>query len=131
MKALLDTNVISELARRRPDPRATRWVSGCTLIALSSITVEEVFYGLALKSNPRVQDVLERFIDEQCVVHDVSAEIARHAGVLRAQLRLRGTTRTQADMIIAASAAVHGLPVATRNTRDFEDCGVLVVDPFR
>lgn len=131
MKSLLDTNVIRELARRRPEPRVVRWVSACTHIAVSAITVEEVFFGLALKSNPRVQDVVERFIDEQCVVHEVTTEIARHAGVLRAQLRLRGTTRTQADMLIAASAAVHGLALATRNVRDFADCGVLVVDPFR
>jgi predicted nucleic acid-binding protein len=39
--------------------------------------------------------------------------------------------RTQADMLIAATAALHGLTLATRNERDFEDCGVTVINPFR
>jgi len=56
--------------------------------------------------------------------------IARHAGVLRGQLARRGRPRAQGDMLIAATAALHGLTLATRNERDFEDCGVTVVNPF-
>ena len=53
-----------------------------------------------------------------------------NAGVLRGQLGRRGRPRAQADMLIAATAALHGLTLATRNVRDFEDCGVAVVNPF-
>ncbi|MBM2812395.1 MAG: domain-like, partial [Chloroflexi bacterium] len=60
----------------------------------------------------------------------VSAEVARLAGQIRGRLMARGRVRTQADMMIAATAQIHHLVIVTRNTRDFEDCGVPVLNPF-
>jgi predicted nucleic acid-binding protein len=130
MTILVDTNVLSELARPRPDPHVVRWVSGLTTLVLSTITIEEIFYGLTAKRNPRIEGWFEDFLTTSCRVLDVSSAISRHAGVLRGQLGSRGRPRSQADMLIAATAAVHGLALATRNERDFEHCGVSVVNPF-
>jgi len=130
MSVLLDTNVLSELVRPRPDARVVAWVGGLTTIALSAITVEEIFFGLSAKPSPRIERWFTAFLETDCRVLEVTASIARHAGILRGQLSKRGATRTQADMMIAATAALHGLAIATRNARDFATCGVSVINPF-
>ena len=130
MSILLNTNVLSELARPRPDPRVVDWAGGLSTVILSVVTVEEVFFGLSAKPSPRIARWFENFLASDCRILEVTTPIARHAGVLRGQLATRGRPRTQADMLIAATAALHGLTLATRNERDFKDCGVTVVNPF-
>jgi predicted nucleic acid-binding protein len=130
MSILVDTNVLSELARPRPDPRVVDWAGGLSSVILSAVTIEEVFFGLSAKPSPRIERWFEDFLDSDCRVLEVTTPIARHAGILRGQLARRGRPRTQADMLIAATAALHGLTLATRNERDFKDCGVTVVNPF-
>ena len=126
---LLDTNVLAELCRQRPDPAVERW-AGRALppFGLSVVTVEEVHFGLAWKPNARIEALVDRFLAERCEVFPVTTPVARRAGALRGQFRRTG--RTQADMLIAATAQVHQLPVATRNVRDFEGCGVALLNPF-
>ena len=127
---LVDTNVIGEVVRPRPNPRVLEWFGKLTELAVSVITVDEIFFGLTARPSPRVERWLETFLERRCHILDVTAGIARHAGVLRGQLRARGKARAQSDMMIAATAALHGVSLATRNVRDFEDCGVVLVNPF-
>ena len=127
---LVDTNVLGEVVRPHPAPRVTAWFGALDAIAVSVITVEEIFFGLTAKPSPRVERWLTAFLAQRCTILEVTAAIARHAGVLRGQLAARGKTRAQADLLIAATAALHGVSLATRNVRDFEDCGVLLVNPF-
>jgi len=131
MSFLVDTNVLSELGRPSPNAGVVEWADRLGRIAVSVVTVEEVFYGLTLKPSARIQRWLESFFESHCQTLDVSPAIARHAGILRGQLAARGRVRTQADMLIAATAALHGLTLATRNVEDFEDCGIAVMNPFR
>jgi len=127
---LCDTNIISELSRRRPNEGVVEWAMGVKEIALSVITVEEIHYGLAWRPNARVAAWIDRFIHEYADVLDVTRAVARRAGTMRGQFRARGAPRTQADLLIAATAAEHGLTVVSRNARDFDGCGIAVLDPF-
>lgn len=131
MRFLLDTNVISELTRREVDRGIATWAQSIRRVSLSVVTIEEINYGLAWRPNLRIQEIIGRFIEEHCVLIDVSPEIARAAGQLRGEMQSRGETRSQADMLICATAAVHGLTLVTRNVSDFQGCGVALLNPFR
>jgi predicted nucleic acid-binding protein len=130
MKVLCDTNVLSELARPAPDPGVLRWALGVKVIGLSAIVVDEICFGLSARPNPRIQTWFDGFLREHCVVFPVTEAIARRSGGLRGRLRAAGVTRTQADMLIASTALEHDLTLVTRNTRDFEGCGLSLLDPF-
>ncbi|HEU4613315.1 MAG TPA: type II toxin-antitoxin system VapC family toxin [Kofleriaceae bacterium] len=130
MSFLVDTNVLSELARPSPDARVVRWASALDELAISVITLDELLFGITAKPNVRVQRWFDTFVEENCRVLEVTPAVARHAGILRGQLARRGKSRTQADMLLAATATAHGLTLATRNERDFEGCGIALVNPF-
>jgi len=130
MNSLCDTNILSELARKEPDPGVLAWASGQMRLRLSVITIEEVIYGLSWQPNARVKDWFERFEEEYCDVLPVIEPISRHAGELRGALRRAGRTRSQADLPIAATAALHGLTLVSRNEKDFSGCGISVLNPF-
>jgi predicted nucleic acid-binding protein len=130
MNILIDTNVLSEVTKRSPNAGVPRWLGGAGRVGMSAVSLEELYFGLALRPNANVQRVLERYVDSFCTVYPLTAGIAKHAGTLRGQLGRLGQVRTQSDMLIAATAVAHGLTLATRNTRDFEGCGVALLNPF-
>lgn len=128
---LVDTNILSELVRKRPDPGVDRWARAMRRVAISSVTVEEVFFGLAWKPNPRIRGWFEGLLETYCEVLPVTAEIAKRSGELRGERQAQGDTRSPADMLIAATAQVHQLTLVTRNARHFAGCGVPLLNPFR
>lgn len=130
MTFLCDTNIISELSRPQPNPGVLAWSTQVSSIFLSVITVEEIAYGLASKPNARVQNWFEQFLKTYCQIIPITAEIAQFSGELRGRLRTQGKPRTQADMLIAATAHLHQLTLVTRNTRDFDDCCISLLNPF-
>lgn len=130
MPWLVDTNVLSELVRPRPNAAVVAWADGVDRISISTITFEEIMFGLAWKPNTKIREWFSRFFAEACDILPITAAIAERAGVMRGQLRSAGHTRSQADMLIAATAAVHSLTLVTRNVRDFESCGIILVNPF-
>jgi toxin FitB len=130
MNYLVDTNVLSELARRKPHAGVQAWARSVSRVALSVVTVEEIFFGLAWKPNPRIRAWFDAFLQQHCDVHPITSEIACVGGELRGRLAGRGAVRTQADMFIAATAQAHHLTLVTRNSRDFEGCGIGVFNPF-
>ena len=128
---LVDTNILSELSRPRPEPAVERWGAHVPPpFGLSVITLEEIRFGLASRPNARIEAWFDRFFSERCDVLPVTEPIARRAGQLRGHFRSLGQTRTQADMLIAATAQVNQLALATRNVRDFGGCGLALVNPF-
>lgn len=131
MRFLCDTNVLSELSRAAPDRRVLRWAEGVSEgIALSVVTVEEIYFGLTRRPQPRLQGWFEAFLARRCTVLPIDGEVARRAGQLRGRLSAEGKTRTQADMLIAATVWVHRLTLVTRNQRDFAGCEIAVLNPF-
>jgi predicted nucleic acid-binding protein len=131
---LLDTNVISEIRRGR-DRHVRAWVGEVEDVDLhlSVLTLGEIRKGIeSLRSrDPNQADTFaswlhelhKRFADR---ILPIDARTAEEWGRLNAT-----TTRNTVDSLIAATARIHGLTVATRNVRDFEGCGVPVLDPWQ
>lgn len=134
---LLDTNVISELSKPKPDIRVDQWLDENEAEGLwtSAITVAELRAGLADLPDGRRKTELVKLIDELLkrfgrspVAFDALA--AEEYAVIVASRKKRGRPIEALDALIAASAISHGLTLATLNTRDFEGIERLeVVDP--
>ena len=130
MSWLTDTNVLSELLKPRPNRGVVEWARTVERISVSAITVEEILFGLAWKPHRRTYTAVMRFFASSCDVLPVTHAIAERGGALRGELQSRGFTRTAADMLIAATAQIHDLPLVTRNTRDFEGIRIDMLNPF-
>lgn len=132
---LLDTNVLSELVRQRPEPRVVDFVRSQPSALLSVLTLHELAYGAARVEHAARRAALEGWLAgirgqfEGSVV-DVDDAIAERAGRVRAEADRRGRRADVVDVLIAATALERGALVATRNVRDFEALGVDVVDPW-
>ncbi|MGD9537568.1 MAG: type II toxin-antitoxin system VapC family toxin [Alphaproteobacteria bacterium] len=135
---LLDTNVLSELMRPVPSAAVESWMSGQPVagIFISAITEAELRYGLALLPDGQRQRRLvaqaEAMLAEDFAGRVLPFDSPAAAAYARiaATRRLSGRPIAQADAQIAAIAASRGASLATRNTADFVDCGIDVVDPW-
>lgn len=127
---VVDTNVVSELLRPMPNPGVLRWAAENMELAVSAISVDESMYGLIRGGNRGLLAAYEELLRTRCTVLPITEDIARRAGKLRGDFSLRGITRSQPDMLIAATAQAHNLTLVTRNVRDFENCGIALLNPF-
>ena len=127
---LCDTNVISELMRRRANRKVANWAGRQEYFFISVVTVEEIHCGLEHQNLPRKEEWFGRFVRQCCTVLPVNDAIATKAGQMRGSFLKQGITRTQADMLIGATAWRNQMIVVSGNTADFEGCGVPVLNPF-
>ncbi len=128
---LIDSNVLSELGRHKPNPAILHWIKVQKTLNISVITMEELLMdAYAIGSDKKIQLYKEIFTLPYYKVLPITHDIALRSAYLRGQFRKTGITRNMADMLIAATAAAHELTVVTRNVRDFLDCGVPIFDPF-
>lgn len=135
---VLDTNIVSETMRPRPTPEVMDWLDRQTPIELfvTSVSIGEIHFGLEcldegrrkLDLQARFQQFLERGFDGRIL--DYSAKCARQYGKIMADRRSAGRPLSAPDAQIAATCHAHGASIATRNTRDFEQCGISVINPF-
>lgn len=110
-----------------------RWLGAHDDVAMSVITVEELMFGIARAptgKRGKLTAWCEALLRTGITIHTVTATIARASGELRAARERNGRRVAQADALIAATAVVHGLTLATRNVDDFADFGALIFDPF-
>lgn len=130
MRPLIDTNILSELMRREPNPRVLAWACKQPGFLLSVITVDELTFGLAKKPMPMKAHWLEDFIEQQCEILSITPSVARCSGAMRGRFAARGIARHPFDMLIAATALMRKVPLATRNEADFTGCGITIINPF-
>jgi predicted nucleic acid-binding protein len=136
---LLDTNVVSELMRPESSPVVLKWLSRQQAPELysSSVSLAEIFYGIELlAAGKRRNDLLagaERMFTKVLVgrVFAFEDEAARAFARIASSRRKAGRPIAELDAQIAAIAHVHGATLATRNTADFEGCGIRLVNPWR
>ncbi len=131
---LLDTNVVSETRKPRPDDGITTFLAAADALRLylSVLTIGELRKGIAAKrkTDPLGANALGSWVDEIETrfadrILPVDTAIARHWGELSATRPL-----PVVDTVIAATALRHGLTLVTRNTRDVAATGVAVVNPW-
>jgi predicted nucleic acid-binding protein len=135
---ILDTNVLSELMRRKPSSRVVAWVARqpATELFTTSITETEIFYGIELlrpgKRHEGLLAAAEAVFAEDFGgrIFGFDSDAARAFSRIAAHRRALGRPISHADAQIAAIARVRGARLATRNVADFADCSVEVVDPW-
>ncbi|MYE47495.1 MAG: type II toxin-antitoxin system VapC family toxin [Chloroflexi bacterium] len=133
--ALLDTNVVSEIMRPAPSPRVLAFLTEEPDLWLAAIVIHELEFGLARlppgSRRDRMRAVMVGFIGmyEDRVLPLRRAE-AEQAALLRATARQSGRTLLLADALIAGTAVVNDLAVATRNVADFDYLDVGVINPW-
>lgn len=137
MKTLIDTNVLSEA--RRPDGhaavRARLAAADPDDLFISVITIGEIAHGISrLKPSKRLRELEawlgqteQHFADR---VLPVDRDIAQLWGELTARVGRGGRILHTADGLIAATALHHGMRLLTRNIADFEQTGVLIINPW-
>lgn len=135
---LLDTNVLSELRRPKPDQRVVAFVASQPLedLFISTVTLAEIRFGIEMVSDAgRRADLVDwlankvRPLFEQRVLQ-VSEDVMLKWRLMVEGGRRAGHTFSQPDLIIAASAAHYGLTVVTRDVSDFDRAKVPVLNPW-
>jgi hypothetical protein len=131
---LVDANVLSEPTKSTPNPRVIDWLRAHERnVVVDAIVLGELYAGILQHRAGRRRTELERWFESvigalECVPWD--GAVSRRWARLVVQLKRRGRSLPLFDSMIAATALEHGLTVATRDVRDFEETGVRVVDPF-
>jgi toxin FitB len=130
---LLDTNVISELRRKRPHGAVVAWLRTVpdADLHISAATIGELQVGIEMtrEQNPARAAEIETWLEAVAATYNVLPMDGR---IFRAWARLmhRQSGSLVEDAMIAATAVVHDLTVATRNSRDFQKLGVGIFNPF-
>ena len=135
---ILDTNVLSALMRRTPDPEVVAWLDDQprSSIWISTISVLEIRYGLQILPVGRRRSLLTQAfetvlldkIEQRIAPFDTAA--ALQAGDLTASRHRKGRPGDLRDTMLAGIVVAHHATLATGNTRHFEDLPVKVVNPW-
>lgn len=134
MKYLVDANVLSEPTKPAPDTRVVAWLRANEReLAVDPIILGELQFGILILPAGRKRKTLEKWFEAgigrlHCLPWDADSSFVW--AQLLAGLRSSGKAMPVKDSLIAATALVHGLAIATRNGSDFQNAGVRIVDPF-
>ena len=135
---VLDTNIVSELMRREPNLRVLNWIrrQNTSRLYLTALSVAEIRRGLDLLPDGKrkldlgnaFEEFLEKGFDRRTL--PFTTETSRvYAPIYRARVKA-GLGVGELDLLIAAIAKEHNADLATRNTTDFEACGLRLINPW-
>jgi toxin FitB len=137
VKYLLDTSVLSELVKPVPAETVLAFFRHAVAedVWLSVVTIGEVVSGIESMPHGKRRRQYEAWLHRSEVQYEgrflpIDLEICRIWGELTGRLRRGGIQLPMADGLIAATALHHGMHVVTRNVKDFEPTGVLLVNPW-
>jgi toxin FitB len=135
---LLDTNTLSEALKPKPSEAVMRWMAAQNAVAIftTAITQAEILYGIEVlpagKRRTRLSAAIDKIFAEELDGRILAFD--REAAVWYAKIvagrETAGRPISQFDAMIAAIARLHRAAVATRNSDDFEGCGIRVVNPW-
>ena len=138
MKYLFDTTVISELVSKQPNEHVITWIDGVDdrLVYLSVITIGEIKRGIEKLPNSQRTHTLNNWLNEELLIRfdgkilTIDIPVILTWGKLVAKLGNQGRALPAIDSLIAATALHHDLRLVTRNEKDFEGTGVVVINPW-
>ena len=136
---ILDTNVLSELMKKAPDMEVVKWADGLAYESfwITSITVMEIQYGINLlptgKRKASLQQNFEDVLSKSFYnrIADFDSEAGKKAAMIGAKFKSVGKNVNLYDIQIVGTALMRGGVVATRNEKDFRDCGVEIINPWK
>ncbi len=139
MNYLLDTNVISEPLKLRPDSSVLGWLATADedCLFLSVITIAEIRKGIEEIGAGRRRDSLTAWLYDELAVRfedrilDVNLAIASVWGKIMARSEELGTNLGAIDGFFAATAEAYDLTLVTRNTKDFAKLGLMLLNPWK
>jgi toxin FitB len=135
---LLDTNILSELRRPRPEPKVTAFIAAQPLESLhiSTVTLAEIRFGIELLSDAARRSELNDWLSRKVRpmfehrVLEITEDVMLKWRLLVEEGRKVGHTFSQPDLIIAATAQHHGITVVTRDTSEYVQARVPVFNPW-
>lgn len=138
MRLLLDTNVLSEVTKPRPNEGVLKWLHGLDedRTFISIVSIAEIRRGVALMDAGRKRDTLNEWLTHDLPqrfenrILPVEAPVALAWGDLMALAKRSGRGLASMDGLIAGTAIAHQLTLATRNTKDLEGFGINIIDPW-
>ncbi len=138
MKYLLDTCLISELVRKKPNPKVVKWVAHCDeeLTFLSVLTLGEIQKGISKLEDKKRRSTLQMWLDSNLQVRfgerilAISKKISQTWGILQGEAEAKGIIIPTIDGLIGATAIAYNLTVVTRNFIDIVKTGAKIVNPW-
>lgn len=134
MKYIVDANLLSEATKPDPAPQVLEWLRlNEQNLAVTPVVLGELEYGILLLPARRRKKQLELWFEKiRSTAHclDFDSKAASSWAHLLAHLKSKGHAMPIKESLIAASAIAHNLTVATRNTRDFKNARVPLINPF-
>ncbi len=136
MGCLLDTCVVSELTKAEPSAAVQQWLRNRTgECVLCAVTVGEIQFGIERMALGSRRNRLQLWFDQLCRAFEgkilpTDEATWRIWSRLRASCQAMGRPQTDLDLLIAATATAHRLPLVTRNTRHFLDTGLQLINPW-
>jgi len=135
---ILDTNVISEILRQEPNESVVTWFESQPRHQLftTAVTQAEILYGIALlpkgSRRQKLLDVAQLIFEEdlESRILAFGSDAATRYAEIGAARRTSGRPISQFDAMIASIAHLHGAKIVTRNTSDFDNCGIEIINPW-
>jgi toxin FitB len=136
---LLDTNVISELTKLRPESKVVSWFQATSedLLYLSVFTIGEIRKGIDSLPRSNKRALLESWLANDLVLRfagrilDVNLDIAERWGLISSQAKMAGAPLAVVDGLMAATAQHYNLTLVTRNTKDVRVAGINTLNPWQ